>query len=175
MQETAITREGYARLHAELEHLTSDGRRRMAERLKSAAGSAANRAEDPEYLGAREDQELLERQIALLQERLLSAEVVDPQLGNGRVDIGEQVRLRNLETGERFEVQLVGPLEADASAGRISVRSPLGRAIVGRRRGQVAEVDAPRGLLRFKILAVEAEPRPSSGRAARRARGNGRG
>ena len=109
MQETAITREGYERLHAELEHLTNDGRRRMAERLRNAAGSAANRAEDPEYLGAREDQELLERQIALLQERLLSAEVVDPQLGNGRVDIGERVRLRNLETGERFEVQLVGP------------------------------------------------------------------
>jgi transcription elongation factor GreA len=159
VQETAITREGYERLSAELALLTGDGRRRMAERLKNAAGAAANRTEDPEYLGAREDQELLERQIALLQERLLSAEVVDPQLGNGRVDIGERVRLRNLESGERLEVQLVGPLEADASAGRISVRSPLGRAILGRRRGHVADVDAPRGLLQFKILAVEAEPR----------------
>ena len=156
MQQTAITREGYERLNAELEQLTSDGRRKMAERLRSAAASAANRIEDPEYLGAREDQGLLERQIAVLQERLRSAEVVEPQLGNGRVDIGERVRLRNLESGERLEVQLVGPIEADASAGRISVVSPLGRAIVGARRGQITEVDAPRGRLRFKILAVEA-------------------
>ena len=137
MQQTAITREGYERLNAELEQLTSDGRRKMAERLRSAAASAANRIEDPEYLGAREDQGLLERQIAVLQERLRSAEVVEPQLGNGRVDIGERVRLRNLESGERLEVQLVGPIEADASAGRISVVSPLGRAIVGARRGQI--------------------------------------
>jgi transcription elongation factor GreA len=159
MQELAITREGYERLNAELEQLTSDGRRQIAERLRNAAGSAANRAEDLDYLGAREDQELLERQIAVLQERLRSARVVDPQLGNGQVDIGERVRLRNLESGERLEVELVGPIEANASAGRISVVSPLGRAIVGRRRGEVTEVDAPRGRLRFKILAVEAQPR----------------
>lgn len=156
MQELAITREGYDRLNAQLELLTTDGRRRMAERLRSAAAGAANRIEDPDYLGAREDQGLLERQIAILEERLRSAQVVDPQLGNGRVDIGERVRLRNLESGERLEVQLVGPVEADASAGRISVVSPLGRAIVGARRGQITEVDAPRGRLRFKILAVEA-------------------
>ena len=156
MQEVAITREGYDRLNAKLELLTTDGRRRMAERLRSAAAGAANRIEDPDYLGAREDQGLLERQIAILEERLRSAQVVDPQLGNGRVDIGERVRLRNLESGERLEFQLVGPVEADSSAGRISVVSPLGRAIVGARRGQITEVDAPRGRLRFKILAVEA-------------------
>jgi len=159
MQGTAITREGYERLNAQLEQLTSDGRRRMAERLRSAAAGAANRVEDSEYLGAREDQGLLERQIAVLEERLRSAQVVEPKLGNGRVDIGERVRLRNLESGERLEVELVGPIEADASAGRISVVSPLGRAIVGGRRGQITEVDAPRGRLRFKILAVEAQPR----------------
>jgi transcription elongation factor GreA len=159
MDETAITREGYERLDAVLRQLTSVGRRQVAERLRSAAGTAANRIEDPDYLAAREDQELLERRIAVLEERLRGAQVVDPQLGNGRVDIGERVRLRNLESGERLEVQLVGPIEADASAGRISVVSPLGRAIVGGRRGQITEVDAPRGRLRFKILAVEAESR----------------
>ena len=158
MEETAITREGYERLDAMLRHLTTVGRRQVAERLSSAAGIAANKIDDPDYLSAREDQELLERRIAVLEERLRAAEVVDPQLGNGRVDIGERVRLRNLESGERLEVQLVGPVEADASAGRISVVSPLGRAIVGGRRGQITEVDAPRGRLRFKILAVEAQP-----------------
>jgi transcription elongation GreA/GreB family factor len=70
-----------------------------------------------------------------------------------------RVRVRALDSGERLELELVGPLESDATAGRISVVSPLGRAILGLRRGQIAEVDAPRGRLRFKILAVEA-PQP---------------
>ena len=65
------------------------------------------------------------------------------------------MRVRELESGARLELELVGPLESDAASGRISVASPLGRAILGLRRGQIAEVDAPRGRLQFKILAVE--------------------
>ncbi len=163
MDETVITREGLARLSEELERLTTDGRREIAERLRQAAASEANRDENADYVGVREDQALLERRIALLEERLRSAQAIEPQLGNGRVDVGERVRLRDLDSGERLEVELVGPLEADASAGRISTVSPLGKAILGRRRGEIAEVDAPRGRLRFKIVAVEA---PLSARAA---------
>jgi transcription elongation factor GreA len=98
---------------------------------------------------------LLERRIALLADRLQSAQVIEPQLGNGRVDVGERVRVRDLESGARLELELVGTLESDATSGRISVASPIGRAIVGLRRGQIAEVEAPRGRLQFKILAVE--------------------
>lgn len=156
MEETLITSEGLERLSAELEKLTTEGRRKIAERLKQAAAAEANRAENTDYLGAREDQALLERRIALLEERLRSAQVVEPQLGNGRVDVGEHVRLRDLGSGERIEVELVGPLESDSNAGRISIASPLGQAIVGLRRGEIAEVDAPRGKRHFKILAVEA-------------------
>jgi len=154
MHETLITRDGLERLSAELEHLTIDGRREIAERLRHAVASEANCAENADYLGVREDQALLERRIALLEERLGAARVVEPQPGNGRVDVGERVRLRDLGSGERLEVELVGPLESDAPAGRISVASPLGRAIVGLRRGEIAQVDAPRGRLQFKILAV---------------------
>ncbi|HEY3543237.1 MAG TPA: transcription elongation factor GreA [Gaiellaceae bacterium] len=156
MQETVITREGLERLRAELELLTTEGRREIAEQLQHAAGSEANHLENADYHGVREDQAALERRIALLEARLRSAEVVEPQLGNGRIDVGERVRLRDLTSGERFEVELVGPHEFDATAGRVSLASPLGRAIVGLRRGQIAEVDAPRGRRRFKILAVEA-------------------
>lgn len=155
MDETAITREGFERLSEELEHLRS-ARREIAERLRCAAAGEANRDENADYLGVREDQALLERRIALLEERLRSALIVDPRPGNGRVDFGERVRLRDLDSGERLELELVGALEGDPSRGRISIASPLGKAIHGLRRGQVAEVDAPRGLLRFKILAVEA-------------------
>ena len=156
MNEIVITPEGRERLDAELERLTNEGRREIAERLKHAAASEANCAENAEYLAVREDQALLERRIALLAERLQSAQVIEPQPGNGRVDVGERVRVRDLESGARLELELVGTLESDATAGRISVASPLGRAILGLRRGEIAEVDAPRGRLQFKILAVEA-------------------
>jgi transcription elongation factor GreA len=66
-----------------------------------------------------------------------------------------------LDSGERLDLELVGPLESDAASGRISVASPVGRAILGLRRGQIAEVDAPRGRLQFEVLAVEA-PRPAN-------------
>ena len=150
MNEIVITPEGRERLDAELERLTNEGRREIAERLQHAAASEANRAENAEYLAVRDDQALLERRIALLAERLQSAQVIEPQLGNGRVDVGERVRVRDLESGARLELELVGTLESDATAGRISVASPLGRAILGLRRGEIAEVDAPRGRLQFK-------------------------
>ncbi len=163
MHETPITRDGLERLNAELQRLTTNGRREIAERFKQAAATEANRAESADYLGVCEDQALLERRIAVLEERLRSAQVAEPQPGNGRIDIGERVRLRDLATGGRLEVELVGPLESDASAGRISIASPLGQAIVGQRRGHIAEVNAPRGKLRFKVLAVETR---AAGRAA---------
>jgi transcription elongation factor GreA len=131
MHETVITREGLARLRAELERL-------------KAVGS--------------ERHELLERRIALLEGRLRAARLVEPQPGNGRVDVGERVRLRDLDSDERLELELVGPLEADPSEGRVSVVSPLGKAVVGLRRGQVAGVDAPLGRRRLEVVAVEPPP-----------------
>jgi transcription elongation factor GreA len=156
MDDSVITRDGLQRLSDELERLVSDGRREIAERLRHTATSEANPVENGDYLDVREEQAMLERRIALLRERLRDARVVDPELGNGRVDVGERVRLRELESGRRLELELVGPFESDATAGRISIASPVGTAILGLRRGQVAEVDAPRGKLRYKVLAVEA-------------------
>jgi transcription elongation factor GreA len=155
MEEVVITQNGFDRLSAELERLTTEGRREIAERLKQAAAAEANCGENVDYLQAREDQALLERRIALLDARLGAARLVEPCLGNGQIDIGERVRLRDLESGERLDLELVGTVDADATAGRISVASPLGRALVGLRRGEIADVDAPRGRVRFKVLAVE--------------------
>src|ERR671931_1956985 len=152
MRETIITREGLARLSEELERLTTVERRRIVERLRHAAASETNQTENADYMDAREEQALLERRIALLEERLREARLVEPRPGNGRVDVGERVRLRDLESGERLELELVGPLESDPFAGRISVASPLGKAIVGLRRGEIAGVDAPLGRRRLKVV-----------------------
>jgi transcription elongation factor GreA len=165
MQDTVITRDGLTRLGEELERLKTDGRRSIAERLERTARSEANRHESAEYLDAREEQARLEHRIALLEERLRSALPVEPCLGNGRVDVGERVRVRDLASGRRLDLELVGPFEGDAFAGRISVASPLGRAIVGLRRGEIAEVEAPHGTRHFKVLAVEPPPTVGSGRA----------
>jgi transcription elongation factor GreA len=129
MNETVITPDGLARLREELERLR-----------------------------AMRNESLLERRIAVLEERLRAARLVEPQPGNGRVDVGERVRLRDLDSGERLELELVGPLEADPSEGRISVVSPLGKAVVGLRRGQIAGVETPLGRRRVQVVAVEPPP-----------------
>ena len=155
MTQTLITGAGLARLRKELEHLTTTRRQEIAERIRDAVSSERNMLENGEYHDAREEQALLERRIAILQERIVDANVVDPDPENGVLDVGERVRLRDLENGQEIQYELVGSLEADPSAGRISAASPLGRALLGRRGGEVATVDAPKGRLRFKILEVE--------------------
>lgn len=155
MHELVITRAGFDRLSGELGRLKLSGRREMADRLRQAASSEANRVENAEYIETREAQAQLERRIALLEGALRSAQVVEPRLGNGRVDVGERVRVREVGSGHSLELELVGQLEGDLAAGRISVASPLGRALVGRRKGEIAAVDAPRGRLGFEVLAVE--------------------
>jgi transcription elongation factor GreA len=160
VDDPVITRAGLERLNEELERLKLDGRRAVAERLRHAATSEANFTQNADYIDARQALVSLEERIALLENRLRSARVVAPRLGNGRVDVGERVRVRDLASGDRLEVELVGPLESDLSAGRVSIVSPLGRALVGLRRGDVAEVRTPRGGRSFKVLAVE-PPRPA--------------
>jgi transcription elongation factor GreA len=129
MNETVITPDGLARLREELERLRT-----------------------------MRNESLLERRIAVLEARLRAARLVEPQPGNGRVDVGERVRLHDLDSGERLELELVGPLEADPSAGRISVVSPVGKAVVGLRRGQIAGVETPLGRRRVQVVAVEPPP-----------------
>jgi transcription elongation factor GreA len=159
MQESVITEDGFERLNEELGRLKTDGRRFVADRLRRAASSEANLAQNTEYLDARDEQAQLERRIGLLEQRLRSTRIVAPRLGNGHVDVGQRVRVRDLSSGQPLEVELVGHHEADFTAGRVSVASPLGRALVGLRDGGIADVDAPRGKLRYEVLAVDVPAR----------------
>lgn len=154
MQELVITSKGFARLHKQLEWLKNEERRRVADRLREATTSEANLAQNTEYLAAREEKVQLERRIGQIQERLRLARVVKPR-PNGRVDVGERVRVREVSSGHSLTIELVGQLEGDLAAGRVSVASPLGRALVGLRKGEIAAVDAPRGRFGFEVLAVE--------------------
>jgi transcription elongation factor GreA len=150
-----MTGAGFAQATEMLEHLKTTGRREIADRMRHAITTETNAAENAEFLDAREDQALLERKIAQLEQRLATAEVAEPNGANGVIDLGERVRLHDLETGERLEYELVGSLESDPAAGRISAASPIGRALLGRRKGEVVVAEVPRGTVHLKILEIE--------------------
>ena len=155
MNETLITPAGLARLSEKLDWLKTVGRDEITDRLRQAAASDADLNANADYLSAREEQALLEGKIVRLEQRLDAIQVAEADPGNDLLDLGERVRLRDLKTGTHVEYELVGSFEADPRAGRISAASPLGRAVLGRRSGEIALVDAPKGRFRYKILAIE--------------------
>ena len=152
MDDSLITPDGLARIKKEFAHLTGPRREQVEARLRHAIRTDADIVENADYGEALRDLAALERRIALLRDRIHSATVVEPDASNPAVEVGERVRVRDLASGETAEYDLVGALEADPHAGRVSVLSPLGRALHGRRRGDTAVVEAPRGRLRYEIL-----------------------
>ena len=100
---------------------------------------------------------MLEHKIAQLEERLLNAKVIDTgEVDTSVVSIGSVVRLRDVDAKETFEYHIVGSAEANPSASKLSNESPVGKAIMGRKKGETVEVAAPRGALKFKILDIKA-------------------
>jgi transcription elongation factor GreA len=173
MTHSLITPDGLVRLTNELEHLMGARRVAIEERLQDAIGADANLLENSDYHEALADLAALERRIALLRERIHWAEVVEPDRSSDALEVGERVRVRDLRTGGTAEYELVGALEADPLVGRISIVSPLGRALLGRRAGDAVVVEAPRGRLRYEILSTS-EPLDSAARGApQSARGRG--
>lgn len=154
MKEMLITPDGLARLTAEVERLRTVEREALTTRIRAAISTDADASANADYQLAREEQALLEARIARLEQRLDQARVERPNVRNDIVDLGERVQVRDLETGAQLEYELVGSFEADPPAGRISALSPIGSALLGRRCGEIAEVDAPGGLRRLEILAA---------------------
>ena len=148
--EGAITAEGLKALREELERLEGEGRRDMAARIQSAR-ELGDLSENAEYHIAKEDQAHLETKIARLRERLRSARVVEAQEGAGEVAFGGTVHVVDEESGREASYTIVGPTEADASAGRLSAESPVAQALLGKRPGDVAVVSTPRGERRLRV------------------------
>lgn len=154
MNELLITPTGLTRLAAELDRLKTIERRASAERLRRAAETDGDRSANTDYLIAREEHAFLEAKIARLEQRLAASEVAEADADNDVVELGERVRLRNLDTGARVAFELVGALETDLDAGKISAVSPLGTAILGRRKGETVVVRTPRGETRYRITSI---------------------
>jgi transcription elongation factor GreA len=147
-----LTAYGHEQLRAELETLETDGRRVLQEQLRDARGDG-DLADNAGLLELLEEHARLEERIALLAIQLRAAEIVTPA-GDGTADLGTCVRVCDLGSGEVREHDLVGALESDLGDGRVSIESPVGRALLGHRAGAVVEVETPSGLLALEIVSV---------------------
>lgn len=156
-RESLITPEGLEKLKAELEELQTVRRREVAQRIKEAR-EFGDIAENSEYDDAKNEQAMLEQRIAQMEERVRRATVIDAKgLDTGVVSVGVQVHVKDQKTGDSRKFQLVGSAEANPAENKLSHESPIGKALLGRKRGEIVSVDVPRGpAKKFKITKIEA-------------------
>jgi transcription elongation factor GreA len=156
LKEVILTADGYKKLQQEIDVLRNDKRREVAERIRIAR-EFGDIAENAEYDDAKNEQAMLEHKIAQLEERILSARVITKkEISKDAVSVGAHVRLRDMQANKTFEYHIVGSAEANPAENKLSNESPVGKAIIGHKKGDVVEVTAPRGSLKFKILEIKA-------------------
>jgi transcription elongation factor GreA len=156
LKEVILTAEGYEKLKKEIELLQTEKRREVAERIR-VAREFGDIAENAEYDDAKNEQAMLEHKIAQLEERLLSARVITKkEISKDTVSVGSKVRIRDVAARQTFEYHIVGSAEANPAENKLSNESPVGKAIMGHKKGDVVEVAAPRGSMKFKILEIKA-------------------
>ncbi len=154
MTKYPITPEGLRKLQEELKRLKAVERPKVIEAISEARGHG-DISENAEYDAAKEQQAFLEKRIRDLENKIANADVVDPsQMTTDKVVFGLQVKVQDLESGEEVSYQIVGVDEADIAASRISVSSPVARALIGKRVGDIVQVQIPRGLRELEILDI---------------------
>jgi transcription elongation factor GreA len=156
VRDVILTPEGYEKLKQEIAFLSNEKRREIADRIR-VAREFGDITENAEYDHAKQEQAMLEHRIAMLEDRLRSARVLDLRdVTSDVVSIGTHVKLKDLEANETIEYHIVGSAEANPAENKLSNESPVGQAIIGRKKGETVEVTAPRGALKFKILDIKA-------------------
>ena len=155
MSKVPMTTEGAARLKAELVRLKTVERPDVI-RAIAEARSHGDISENADYDAAKERQSFIEGRIADVEGKLANAQVIDPSAldADGRVVFGATVELADNDNDERVVYQIVGDDEADIKHGKISVSSPIARALIGKSEGDTAEVQAPGGIRSFEVVAV---------------------
>ena len=155
MQKFPMTAEGLARLEEELKHLKSVERPGVI-RAIAEARSHGDLSENAEYDAAKERQGFIEGRIREVEGKLSNAQIIDPKLldADGRCVFGATVELEDLDTGDTVTYQIVGDDEADIKEGKIAISSPIARALIGKFAGDVAEVQAPKGVRELELIDV---------------------
>lgn len=156
MNKVPMTAAGHATLEDELKQRIRIERPRLIQRIQDAIADDSNLVENATYQSAKADQEFNEARIADLEDKLARAEVVDvSKLSGDTVKFGATVTLIDEDSDEKKVWQLVGEPEADVSKGKISITSPIARALIGKSRGDTVEVDAPGGTKSYEVRKVE--------------------
>ena len=156
MKKLPMTAAGHSVLEEELKHRIQVERPRLIQRIQEAIADDSNLAENSEYQDAKTEQERNEVRIAELEDKLARAEVIDvSKLSSDTIKFGATVTLMDEDTGEKKVWQIVGEPEADAHKGKISVTSPIARALIGKTKDHTIEVDTPGGAKIYKVRRVE--------------------
>ncbi len=149
-----LTRERLLEIERELRELRTNGRKQVAQKIADARGYG-DLSENAEYDAAKEEQQHLELKISKLEVTLSRAKIIEAKdLPNDKIYILSRVKLKDLKTGREFEYLLVSPEESNFDANKISVTSPIGKALLGKTNGESLEIKVPAGLLHYKILDV---------------------
>jgi transcription elongation factor GreA len=149
-----MTRAGYNKIKAELDHLQNELMPEIEKRIGTARAEG-DLAENAEYHGAKESQGMMQAKINLLRDKLARAAIVDPtKIPKDQVAFGCTVAVKDLDFGDEEEFTLVGAGEEDYDAGKINVASPLAQGLIGKKVGEKVEVNVPAGTNRFEILEI---------------------
>ena len=153
--EVMMTYEGLKKLEEELEYLKTEKRKEISERIKVALGYG-DLSENSEYDEAKTEQAQVELKIAELENTLRNAKVVDEdEVDNKIVQVGNKVKVHDMEFDEDVEYTIVGSTEVDLASGKISNESPIGKALLGKKKNEVAEAVLDNGdVLKFKVLKI---------------------
>jgi transcription elongation factor GreA len=155
-KDVILTPEGLEKLKQEIEYLSTEKRREVAERIKDAR-EFGDISENSEYDDAKNEQAMLEARIATLEDKLRSATVIDSsELDVDVVRVGSLVHVKDADSGKSLTYTIVGSTEANPSENKLSNESPVGQALVGRKKGDTAKVQLPNGKLReLKVTKIE--------------------
>ena len=153
-KEIILTQEGYNNIEKELEYLKTEKRAEIAERIKVALGFG-DLSENSEYDEAKNAQAQNEIKIADLENKLRYAKIInESEINTKTVQVGNTVKIRDLDYNEDFEYTIVGSTEVDLSQNKISNESPIGLALIGAKKDQVVEVQIPDGVAKYKVLSI---------------------
>ncbi len=154
-KEFLVTQEGYENLEKELEELKTVKRQEIAERIKVALGFG-DLSENSEYDEAKNAQAANENKIAELEQKIRYARIIDEsEIDTETVQVGNIVKLHDIEFDEDLEYTIVGTTEVDLSQNKISNESPIGKALMGKKKNQIVNVEAPSGVIKMKILSIK--------------------
>ncbi len=148
------SKEAFDKLRSDLDYLLSVERPKISDQIAQARDKG-DLSENAEYDAAKEAQGLLEMKIAELEEKLLYARILDTsKLDDSKVLLYCTVKIKNIDTGQLFEYTLVSESEANLSEGKISANSPIGKGLLTKEKGEIAEIQIPSGLLKFEIIDI---------------------